>query len=221
MLPHGYTNDTVAVGTGLVLKSYVGSDWALRQATESLCLTNFRGLPVPLLISDDEAGSTLMQRLPGRPGQDLIDEGRAYDVLHAVGELHRRLQTMPIELCRPRLSGTGTVVVHGDFGPHNMLFDDHCQVTGLLDWEFAHVGEPVEDLAWAEWIVRMHHAQDSEDLHGLFAGSGWCPTWRYRQEAMMRRCQELYARCLADGRNVDAKTWNARLEITTAWRECP
>jgi aminoglycoside phosphotransferase (APT) family kinase protein len=36
---------------------------------------------------------------------------------------------------------------HGDAGPGNFLFDDDG-VTALLDWEFAHWGDPTDDLAW-------------------------------------------------------------------------
>ena len=39
------------------------------------------------------------------------------------------------------------VLVHGDFRPANLLVANG-QVTALLDWEFAHVGDPVEDLGW-------------------------------------------------------------------------
>jgi aminoglycoside phosphotransferase (APT) family kinase protein len=35
--------------------------------------------------------------------------------------------------------------VHGDIGFHNMLMQDN-RLAGLLDWEFSHVGDPVEDL---------------------------------------------------------------------------
>jgi aminoglycoside phosphotransferase (APT) family kinase protein len=38
-------------------------------------------------------------------------------------------------------------VVHGDAGPGNFLFDAGA-VTALLDWELAHLGDPLEDLAW-------------------------------------------------------------------------
>ncbi|CAN5201348.1 phosphotransferase family protein [soil metagenome] len=39
-------------------------------------------------------------------------------------------------------------LVHGDFRPGNVLFDgDH--IVGILDWEMAHIGDPIEDLAWA------------------------------------------------------------------------
>ncbi|WP_236795214.1 phosphotransferase family protein [Amycolatopsis sp. GM8] len=39
------------------------------------------------------------------------------------------------------------VIVHGDCGPGNFLHDGH-RVTALLDWELAHFGDPMEDLAW-------------------------------------------------------------------------
>jgi aminoglycoside phosphotransferase (APT) family kinase protein len=35
--------------------------------------------------------------------------------------------------------------VHGDIGFHNMLMKDN-RLAGLLDWEFSHIGDPVEDL---------------------------------------------------------------------------
>jgi aminoglycoside phosphotransferase (APT) family kinase protein len=39
------------------------------------------------------------------------------------------------------------VFCHGDVGPGNFLHEGG-RVTGLLDWEFAHVGDPIDDLAW-------------------------------------------------------------------------
>lgn len=38
-------------------------------------------------------------------------------------------------------------LVHGDLRPGNFLYE-HGRVTGLLDWEMAHLGDPVEDLGW-------------------------------------------------------------------------
>jgi aminoglycoside phosphotransferase (APT) family kinase protein len=40
------------------------------------------------------------------------------------------------------------VLVHGDFRPGNVLYADG-RITGVLDWEMAHLGHPAEDLAWA------------------------------------------------------------------------
>jgi len=46
----------------------------------------------------------------------------------------------------PELGGP-VVLVHGDAGPSNFIFADTC-VTAVIDWEFAHFGDPMEDLAW-------------------------------------------------------------------------
>lgn len=39
-------------------------------------------------------------------------------------------------------------MVHGDYRSGNFLYLDN-QITGILDWEMAHLGNPLEDLAWA------------------------------------------------------------------------
>lgn len=38
-------------------------------------------------------------------------------------------------------------IVHGDIGPANFLHDGQ-RVTAVLDWESAHYGDPMEDMAW-------------------------------------------------------------------------
>lgn len=45
------------------------------------------------------------------------------------------------------------VVVHGDAGPGNFLHVDN-RVTAMLDWEFVHFGDPMEDLAQI-WVRSM------------------------------------------------------------------
>jgi hypothetical protein len=49
---------------------------------------------------------------------------------------------------------TSTVLCHGDVGPGNFLHDG-ARVTALLDWEFAHLGDPMDDLGWLAF--RGHH----------------------------------------------------------------
>ena len=39
--------------------------------------------------------------------------------------------------------------VHGDYRTGNFLFDDAGDIKGILDWEMAHLGNPLEDLAWS------------------------------------------------------------------------
>ena len=39
-------------------------------------------------------------------------------------------------------------IVHGDYRNGNFLFKGK-EITGVLDWEMAHIGDPLEDLGWA------------------------------------------------------------------------
>ncbi|MBF6556338.1 MAG: phosphotransferase family protein [Acidimicrobiales bacterium] len=46
-------------------------------------------------------------------------------------------------------------LVHGDFKTNNLLFGADGAIT-VLDWEMAHLGDPVEDLAWTMlWSTRF------------------------------------------------------------------
>jgi aminoglycoside phosphotransferase (APT) family kinase protein len=40
-------------------------------------------------------------------------------------------------------------VVHGDYRTGNFLFDADGNIQAILDWEMAHLGDPLEDLAWS------------------------------------------------------------------------
>ncbi|WP_448585612.1 phosphotransferase family protein [Thermaurantiacus sp.] len=40
-------------------------------------------------------------------------------------------------------------IVHGDFRSGNFLVDADNRLLAILDWELAHLGDPMEDLAWA------------------------------------------------------------------------
>ena len=40
-------------------------------------------------------------------------------------------------------------VVHGDYRTGNFMFNGEGAITAILDWEMCHLGDPLEDLAWA------------------------------------------------------------------------
>ena len=46
-----------------------------------------------------------------------------------------------------------TVLCHGDIGPGNFMHFEN-RVSAILDWEFSHIGDPMDDLAW--WVFRGH-----------------------------------------------------------------
>jgi aminoglycoside phosphotransferase (APT) family kinase protein len=170
------------------------------------------------VIERDTSGPSLIGgEVSGTHGQDLIELGRARDVLRLLGSFLARLQEIDPGSVHG-LTGSGEVVVHGDFGPQNVLFEgDH--ISALLDWEFAHVGQPVEDLAWAEWIVRMHHPDHLDALPELFQAAHLDVGWPDRQAAMVTKCHELLRMAEVAGSSDDAELWRQRLRLTERWTE--
>ena len=49
----------------------------------------------------------------------------------------------------PPVDAARTVLVQGDTGPGNFVFENG-KVTGIVDWEFAHLGDPMDDWAWLD-----------------------------------------------------------------------
>jgi len=221
---HGYTNLTDSDGR-VVTKEYQGPDAAWRAAREQAALRSFGAVvPVPALVSGTES-ETVTALVPGTPGQDLIDAGHATTVLRACGALAGAVATLP----RTGLPGDaeapspGLVRCHGDFGPQNVLLDpDGGEVTALLDWEMVDVGDPLRDLAWAEWIVRMHHPDRVDELDALFEGYGARPAWTDRQAQMVASCERLEAFVRdwpSPGQREALALWRLRTLTTASWLE--
>jgi aminoglycoside phosphotransferase (APT) family kinase protein len=51
-------------------------------------------------------------------------------------------------------------VVHGDYRTGNFLHDGAGNILAILDWEMAHIGDPLEDLAWAMDPLWCNGARD-------------------------------------------------------------
>ena len=51
------------------------------------------------------------------------------------------------------------VLVQGDTGPGNLMYRDG-RVTGIIDWELAHLGDPMDDIAWMCWRTVQHTFTD-------------------------------------------------------------
>ncbi len=212
-MPHGYTNDTVG-DEATVRKTYAGPDARERAAREHAVLTRLRGLlPVPEVLGAD-GGTLTTRRVAGTPAQELIDAGHADAVLTACGRVLRRIHAVPWP--------GGGVLVHGDFGPNNLLLDpESFAVTAVVDWEWAHRGERVEDLAWCEWIVRTHHPADLPSAARFFAAYGpGVPPWPVRQAVMVERCGRLERFCRRwEPGGAGEALWRGRTAATRGWRE--
>jgi hypothetical protein len=218
-LPHGYTNATHREG-GWVVKHYLGPDAKERRTREVAALRGVAGIvPVPTVF-EVRPDAIVLGLVSGTPGQELLVRAPA-QVLEAVGRLARTLQRVPPTV----VAGlgpvaAGQVLVHGDFGPQNLLIDpDALVITALLDWEFVRIGSPLDDLAWAEWIVRTHHPDLVTALPSLFSGYGSTPAWPDRHAAMLRGCRRLLAFATrgAGPNSAAAQLWEERLRATTAY----
>ncbi len=86
------------------------------------------------------------ERLPFLPEGDPVERLRVE--LDAVGEPHPAVE-LGLAWCAPLLGSSrrSPVVLHGDFRVGNLAID-RGELAAVLDWEFCHVGDPLEDLSW-------------------------------------------------------------------------
>jgi len=108
-------------------------------------------------------------------------------------------------------------VVHGDYRTGNFLFDDTGRIRAILDWEMAHLGDPLEDLAWAldpAWapqdpnrpggmIARDEAIALWEEASGLAADPAALSWWEIFASFKGAAIWISAAREFADGRNRD------------------
>lgn len=85
------------------------------------------------------------EQVPGLPAPDPLAAVRAR--LDGTGEPHPALELGLRWLAEHRPPACRAVVLHGDFRLGNLMVGPDGLV-GVLDWELAHLGDPVQDLAW-------------------------------------------------------------------------
>jgi aminoglycoside phosphotransferase (APT) family kinase protein len=103
------------------------------------------------------------ERLPFLETGDQV--ARFYDELDSVREPHPAIE-YGLAWVRERLApAAAPTFCHGDFRVGNFAVDADGLVS-VLDWEFAHVGDPVDDIAWP--IVRAwRFGADERRLGGV------------------------------------------------------
>lgn len=147
------------------------------------------GLPVPQVI-DAHPGMIVMTELPGTRLDDVDPESRLAG-LRDSASLLRRLHSLETPtglppapddaeiVARYRAAdgphlplsippSTGRVFCHGDWGDGNLLGIDG-RVTGVVDWEAAHVGDPIREVARAAYGAAR---KDPRSAQALIEGYG-------------------------------------------------
>ena len=67
-------------------------------------------------------------------------------------------------------------VVHGDYRSGNFLHDGAGAILAVLDWEMAHLGDPLEDLAWA--MDPLWSRPGDERVSGMIPREEGLAIWR-------------------------------------------
>jgi aminoglycoside phosphotransferase (APT) family kinase protein len=67
-------------------------------------------------------------------------------------------------------------VVHGDLRSGNFLHDGAGRIVAVLDWEMAHLGDPLEDLAWA--LDPLWSRPDDPRVSGMVTREAAFAIWR-------------------------------------------
>jgi aminoglycoside phosphotransferase (APT) family kinase protein len=111
--------------------------------------------------------------------EGIIDEGEAVVEPIVRGAIRWLRSNPPPEPAKP-------AVVHGDYRSGNFLFTPDGKISGILDWEMCHIGDPLEDAAWAIdpfWPITRHlplgdGLAEWEAASGLTADRAALDWWR-------------------------------------------
>jgi aminoglycoside phosphotransferase (APT) family kinase protein len=90
---------------------------------------------------------------------------RLYTELDSVGEPHPAIELALLWLRENQPACHGEVLLHADFRIGNLMVSE-TELVAVLDWEFAHLGDPCEDLAWT-LIRAWRFGQDTLHLGGI------------------------------------------------------
>ena len=111
----------------------------------------------PRFLGIDSEGREILQYLPGASGADgwapIVDERGLAAAARLLRDYHAAVAgfRLPAGLAfAPGCSdpGAGAIACHGDFGPWNLVWDG-VRPVGLLDWEYAFLGRPIDDIGYA------------------------------------------------------------------------
>ncbi|WP_257890518.1 phosphotransferase family protein [Rhodococcus sp. USK10] len=95
-----------------------------------------------------ELPSGIEQSSPESCAREQLD---AWADLYEANEIHPNpIGRVALQWLRanPPAAASKLALVHGDYRLGNLLYDNDGHLRAVLDWEMAHLGDPLEDLAW-------------------------------------------------------------------------
>lgn len=135
----------------------------------------------------------------------------------AIRHLKRNLPPPPARLS----------MIHGDYRVGNCLYLSDGSISGVLDWEMAHLGDPLEDLAWAmhpDWRptgAPPHlvggHISEEEAVHAWESSCGQRVTLETLNWWRLFSCVKAAAIFTAGGHNFEDKAGTELVYALGAW----
>jgi hypothetical protein len=183
---------TVRVGNTIRRPAHAGTP-AIHALLRHLQTKKF---PAPVPLGIDHQGREVLSFVDGDAGIWPWSEFlRSPNGLKGVGRMLRRYHEAVSDYSGPtvwmkesRAPRSGEVICHGDFGPHNLIWRDE-EIVGVVDWEWAHPGPAIDDLAFAAWMtIPLRPDEDMQEV-----GFSAVPDRRERLNALLIG----YGKCVA------------------------
>ena len=145
VLGHG-SGEADPIGTPWLLMSHVQGETIPRKILREAEYSDAR----PGLVRECAEALAAVHRIdpstvPGVRRQDSLETVRT--LLALMEEPHPVLELAIRWLDQARPLSAGESVVHGDFRLGNLIVSQ-AGLEAVIDWELAHVGDPIEDLGW-------------------------------------------------------------------------
>lgn len=197
---YGWTNATSADDDGVVWKRFLGPAPQHRYRVERGMLLSLAGrFPVADVVGERDPWMLGTARVAGRSGLEASALGVSPSVVYRnLGAALRLLHAIDPSDLEVGLDGDGPAVVHGDYGAHNVVIGEGGVVAAVVDWERARRGEPVEDLAWAEWIAAVMFPVPPGAIDALYDGYGTTFSPNERRHGLDRACAAFVQRFSED-----------------------
>jgi hypothetical protein len=150
----------------------------------------------PRVLGIDKRGREILTYLEGETvGDDdpwpawWRDDGTLVQAIRLLRRFHAVVMTFePPADVRWRFAGSGepgATIVHGDWAPYNVVWRDGV-VVGVIDWDLARPGDPLDDLAFAAWLwAPLHHP-------GMIASGEFGPWEDAEREHRLRLVVDTY-----------------------------
>ncbi|MGD0380530.1 MAG: phosphotransferase family protein [Acidimicrobiales bacterium] len=134
------------LGANFMIMDFVEGETIPRRILRDEHLARVR----PVLAEQCGAALAAVHRIapsevPGLAGGDPVEQLRG--LLDRLGQPHPAFELGLRWLAETRPARSAEVVVHGDFRNGNLIIGPDG-IRAVIDWELAHLGDPLEDLGW-------------------------------------------------------------------------